>query len=121
MIIGIDLGTTNSLAAYFTEDGPKIIPNRLGKNMTPSVVSIDEEDQAVFEEAAKAASDYAWDLYIEQLASDVQFMKDEGLTVTELSDEDREVMLEKIQPVYDYLESQYEWVPEVREMIDNIE
>ena len=30
-------------------------------------------------------------------------------------------MLEKIQPVYDYLESQYEWVPEVREMIDNIE
>ena len=83
--------------------------------------SIDEEDQAVFEEAAKAASDYAWDLYIEQLASDVQFMKDEGLTVTELSDEDREVMLEKIQPVYDYLESQYEWVPEVREMIDNIE
>lgn len=45
MIIGIDLGTTNSLAAYFTEDGPKIIPNRLGKNLTPSVVSIDEEEQ----------------------------------------------------------------------------
>jgi molecular chaperone HscC len=41
MIIGIDLGTTNSLVAYFTEDGPKIIPNRLGENMTPSVVSID--------------------------------------------------------------------------------
>jgi len=25
MIIGIDLGTTNSLVAYYTEDGPKII------------------------------------------------------------------------------------------------
>lgn len=45
MIIGIDLGTTNSLAAYFTEDGPKIIPNRLGEKLTPSVVSIDEKDQ----------------------------------------------------------------------------
>ena len=53
MIIGIDLGTTNSLAAYFTEDGPKIIPNRLGKNMTPSVVSIDEEEQIYVGETAK--------------------------------------------------------------------
>ena len=34
MIIGIDLGTTNSLAAYFTEDGPRIIPNRLGRHLT---------------------------------------------------------------------------------------
>ena len=45
MIIGIDLGTTNSLAAYFTEDGPQIIPNRLGRRLTPSVVSMDEEEQ----------------------------------------------------------------------------
>ncbi|MCI9148261.1 MAG: molecular chaperone HscC [Hungatella sp.] len=52
MIIGIDLGTTNSLAAYFTEEGPKIIPNRLGKNLTPSVVSIDEEEQVYVGELA---------------------------------------------------------------------
>lgn len=45
MIIGIDLGTTNSLAAYFTEEGPKIIPNRMGRRLTPSVVSMDEEEQ----------------------------------------------------------------------------
>ena len=45
MIIGIDLGTTNSLAAYFTEDGPQSIPNRLGRRLTPSVVSMDEEEQ----------------------------------------------------------------------------
>lgn len=53
MIIGIDLGTTNSLAAYFTDDGPKIIPNRLGKSMTPSVVSIDEDGQIYVGETAK--------------------------------------------------------------------
>lgn len=52
MIIGIDLGTTNSLVAYFTEEGPKIIPNRLGKNLTPSVVSIDEEEQIYVGEVA---------------------------------------------------------------------
>lgn len=45
MIVGIDLGTTNSLIAYYTEEGPKIIPNRLGKNLTPSVVSMDEDEQ----------------------------------------------------------------------------
>ena len=37
MIVGIDLGTTNSLVAVFTEEGPVIIPNRLGKHLTPSV------------------------------------------------------------------------------------
>ena len=47
MIIGIDLGTTNSLVAYFTEDGPKIIPNRLGQNLTPSIVSMDENEQII--------------------------------------------------------------------------
>lgn len=83
--------------------------------------SIDEEDRVVFEEAAAEASDYAWDLYMEQLESDKQFMKDEGLTFTELSDEDREIMLERIQPVYDYLESQYDWFTEVKEMVNNIE
>ncbi len=53
MIVGIDLGTTNSLIAYFTEDGPKIIPNRLGKHLTPSVVSVDEEGNVYVGETAK--------------------------------------------------------------------
>lgn len=53
MIVGIDLGTTNSLVAYFTEEGPKIIPNRLGKNLTPSVVSVDEEGNVYVGETAK--------------------------------------------------------------------
>lgn len=53
MIVGIDLGTTNSLVAYFTEDGPKIIPNRLGKNLTPSVVSVDENNEFYVGETAR--------------------------------------------------------------------
>ena len=53
MIVGIDLGTTNSLVAYFSEEGPKIIPNRLGKNLTPSIVSIDEDEQIYVGETAR--------------------------------------------------------------------
>lgn len=53
MIVGIDLGTTNSLIAYFTEEGPKIIPNRLGKNLTPSVVSVDEDGNVYVGETAR--------------------------------------------------------------------
>lgn len=52
MIAGIDLGTTNSLIAVYGEDGPKIIPNRLGKNLTPSVVSV-EGDEVYVGEVAK--------------------------------------------------------------------
>lgn len=82
---------------------------------------MDEADRAVFEQAALEASDYAWDLYISQLDADKQFMIDEGLTVTELTQEDQAAMVKAIQPVYDYLDSQYEWAPGVREMIAGIE
>lgn len=53
MIVGIDLGTTNSLIAYFTAEGPQIIPNRLGKNLTPSVVSVDGEGNVYVGETAR--------------------------------------------------------------------
>jgi len=53
MIIGIDLGTTNSLAAYYTDDTPKLIPNALGEYMTPSVVGIDDDGQILIGKIAK--------------------------------------------------------------------
>ena len=39
-IIGIDLGTTNSLAAVMRPDGAVIVPNSFGEHLTPSVVSV---------------------------------------------------------------------------------
>jgi len=51
--IGIDLGTTNSLVAYWTENGPALIPNIFGSNLTPSVVSIDENNEILVGEVAK--------------------------------------------------------------------
>lgn len=42
MHIGIDLGTTNSLAAYFKDGATHLIPNAHGHVLTPSAVSLDE-------------------------------------------------------------------------------
>lgn len=43
MIIGIDLGTTNSLVAAFRDGEAVLIPNALGHFLTPSVVSVTED------------------------------------------------------------------------------
>jgi molecular chaperone HscC len=47
MLIGIDLGTTNSLAGFYKDGEVKIIPNRLGEELTPSVVAINENDEVL--------------------------------------------------------------------------
>ncbi len=51
MIIGIDLGTTNSLLAVWESDESKVIPNALGKLLTPSVISIDGDNILIGEPA----------------------------------------------------------------------
>ncbi|MBQ1826722.1 MAG: molecular chaperone HscC, partial [Erysipelotrichaceae bacterium] len=53
MLIGIDLGTTNSLVAAFVDGKPQVIPNRLGKNLTPSVVSVDDQNNLLIGETAR--------------------------------------------------------------------
>jgi len=52
-IIGIDLGTTNSAAAYMDEAGPRLIPNALGETLTPSVVGLDLEGKLLVGRAAR--------------------------------------------------------------------
>jgi molecular chaperone HscC len=52
-VIGIDLGTTNSAAAVMTSAGPRLIPNALGANLTPSVVAVDDRSQVLVGAAAK--------------------------------------------------------------------
>ena len=53
MLIGIDLGTTNSLVACFRNGKAEIIPNRLGENLTPSVVSVDDKGTVYVGSSAK--------------------------------------------------------------------
>jgi len=52
-VIGIDLGTTNSLAAFMDLTGPKIIPGADGDMLVPSVVSVQPDGEIVVGNAAR--------------------------------------------------------------------
>src|SRR5271165_611804 len=52
-IVGIDLGTTNSLVAFMQADRPVVIPGEDGVNLVPSVVALDEKDQIIVGNAAR--------------------------------------------------------------------
>ncbi len=52
MLVGIDLGTTNSAVALWQDGVPRLVPNALGKELTPSAVSLAKGGQAYVGEAA---------------------------------------------------------------------
>ncbi|MBL8769874.1 MAG: molecular chaperone HscC [Phenylobacterium sp.] len=53
MIIGIDLGTTNSAVAIWRDGQVVMIPNSLGHVLTPSAVSLDEKQNVIVGLAAR--------------------------------------------------------------------
>lgn len=53
MIVGIDLGTTNSLIAVWEGNGPRLIKNGLGEVLTPSCVSVDNDGSILVGRAAR--------------------------------------------------------------------
>lgn len=44
-VIGIDLGTTNSVVSFMEGGSPKVIPNKEGGNTTPSMVAFTKDDK----------------------------------------------------------------------------
>jgi molecular chaperone DnaK len=52
-IIGIDLGTTNSVVAVMEGKEPKVIVNEEGSRLTPSVVAFDEKGEVLVGQIAK--------------------------------------------------------------------
>src|SRR5712691_4657507 len=52
-IVGIDLGTTNSLVAFMQGENPVIIPGEDGLNLVPSVVALDGNDKIIVGNAAR--------------------------------------------------------------------
>ena len=52
-IVGIDLGTTNSLVAFMQGESPVVIPGEDGLNLVPSVLALDDKDQIVVGNAAR--------------------------------------------------------------------
>lgn len=52
IILGIDLGTTNSLVGYWRDGAAHLVPNALGSNLTPSCVSLDADGHILIGVAA---------------------------------------------------------------------
>jgi len=52
-LVGIDLGTTNSLISVFTDDGPELIRNSSGTFLTPSIVGVSDSGDILVGDAAK--------------------------------------------------------------------
>jgi molecular chaperone DnaK len=52
-IVGIDLGTTNSVMAFMEGEEPRIIPNDRGSSLTPSMVALTSSEELLVGEAAK--------------------------------------------------------------------
>ena len=53
MIVGIDLGTTNSACALWQGDRPVMVPNALGELLTPSAVSIGDDGAVLIGRAGR--------------------------------------------------------------------
>jgi molecular chaperone DnaK len=52
-ILGIDLGTTNSVMAVMEKNGPFVVPNSLGERLTPSVVGFTKSGEILVGKKAR--------------------------------------------------------------------
>lgn len=83
--------------------------------------SIPDEHRIVFEEAAELANEEAWNNYVESIETDKEFLQEEGIEIKEMTDSEREEMIDAIQPFYDEIDSEYDWAEDIRETVENIQ
>ena len=84
--------------------------------------SLTEEQQTIVRDAAKAAAVQAWDDYIASIDEDRATIEEAGVTVTQLTDEEREKMIAAIQPTIDeLLEQNADWAPDLIAKIDAVQ
>src|SRR5262245_34559677 len=83
-VVGIDLGTTNSLVAVLESDGPRVLPNpETGAHLLPSAVAFLPGDEVRVGEAARAL---ATERPFDTVLSVKRFM---GLGLEHVTEEDR--------------------------------
>lgn len=86
----------------------------------PFMDKLTAEQQKVIADAAKKSAVKAWDDYIASIDKDRAFLEGEGVTVTPLSEADREVMIDKLQPLYDKLFADNAWAKDLTAKIQAV-
>lgn len=83
--------------------------------------ALSEEDKAAFNEAAKATSDKSWDLYQASIEADKKLVQEKGGTVTIPTEADKQLLVEKMQPLYADLYKKYDWAEALVNKIRSIQ
>jgi tripartite ATP-independent transporter DctP family solute receptor len=86
----------------------------------PFMDSLSEEHQQIVRDAARDTAAKAWDDYIASVDSDRDFLEENGVTVTPLTEADRAEMIERITPFTDQLLADNEWAEELTSRIREV-
>lgn len=86
----------------------------------PLMDGLCEEHQQIVRDAADETVATAWESYIASVDSDREFLEENGVTVTPLSEEDREEMIERIEPLTEQLLTEHEWAEELTTRIRDV-
>jgi TRAP-type transport system periplasmic protein len=86
----------------------------------PLMDGLCEEQQQVVRDAATETVASAWDTYIESVDSDREFLEENGVTVTPLSEDDRAEMIERIEPLTEQLLEENDWAEDLTSRIREV-
>lgn len=86
----------------------------------PLMDGLCEEHQQIVRDAATETAEKAWDDYIASVDDDRTFLKENGMTVTPVTEADRKEMEERISPVTEKLLAENEWAEELTARIRDV-
>jgi len=85
----------------------------------PFFDKLSKEHQKIIRESAKNAAVWAWDEYIKSVDADRETIRKNGITVTQLTAEDRDDFIAKIHPTLTKLYSENSWAEELVNKVKN--
>ncbi|MDP9806086.1 TRAP-type C4-dicarboxylate transport system substrate-binding protein [Trueperella bonasi] len=85
----------------------------------PFMDELTEEEQRIVRDAAHETAVWAWNEYIASVDADRAFLEEHGVTVTQITPEERERLIDMTQPLIDDLHAQYDWSEELTQQIMN--
>jgi len=79
------------------------------------------EHQEIIRDAARDTAVWAWDRYIESIDQNRETLRNNGVTVTALSDADRAFVLNAIQPTLNRLYAEHQWARDLTDKARNVQ